>query len=50
LTVRVMHRADGQGVLSIRYRNVEQLDDVARRLERAADAPKPSPTPRIRSL
>src|SRR4051812_3757469 len=36
LTVRIMHRVDGEGVLSIRYRNVEQLDDVARRLESEA--------------
>ncbi len=36
LTVRVAHRADGQGVLSIRYRNVEQLDEVTRRLESGA--------------
>ena len=33
LTVRIAHRAGGEGVLSIRYRNLEQLDDVARRLE-----------------
>src|SRR4051794_10267277 len=33
LTVRILHRADGEGILSIRYRNLEQLDDIARRLE-----------------
>jgi ParB family transcriptional regulator, chromosome partitioning protein len=33
LTVRILHRLDGEGVLSIRYRNLEQLDDVTRRLE-----------------
>ena len=47
LTVRVAHRADGQGVLSIRYRNVEQLDEVTRRLESGAGgAPKASPAGR----
>jgi len=51
LTVRIMHRADGQGVLSIRYRNVEQLDEVARRLETgAAKTAQPTGGPRIRSL
>jgi ParB family chromosome partitioning protein len=50
LTVRVAHRADGQGVVSIRYRNVEQLDEVARRLESGAGGVKVSPGPRIRSL
>src|SRR5436305_1153810 len=33
LTVRIVHRADGDGILSIRYRSLEQLDEVARRLE-----------------
>jgi ParB family chromosome partitioning protein len=33
LTVRIVHRSDGEGILSIRYRNLEQLDDIARRLE-----------------
>ena len=51
LTVRVAHRADGQGVLSIRYRNVEQLDEVTRRLESGAGGAKAqSAGPRIRSL
>jgi ParB family chromosome partitioning protein len=49
LTVRIAHRADGQGVLSIRYRNVEQLDDVTRRLESGAGT-TPHPGPRIRSV
>ena len=31
--VRIVHRADGEGVLSIRYRSLEQLDDISRRLE-----------------
>jgi ParB family chromosome partitioning protein len=50
LTVRIVHRVDGEGMLSIRYRNVEQLDDVARRLESGAGGAKPSAGPRIRSL
>jgi ParB family transcriptional regulator, chromosome partitioning protein len=53
LTVRVAHRADGQGVLSIRYRNVEQLDEVIRRLESGAggaQSGQPRGGPRIRSL
>jgi ParB family chromosome partitioning protein len=33
LTVRILHRVDGEGILSIRYRNLEQLDDITRRLE-----------------
>jgi ParB family chromosome partitioning protein len=33
LVVNVMHRGD-RGVVSIRYENLEQLDDLARRLER----------------
>lgn len=35
LTVRVAHRANGQGVISVRYRNLDQLDEVTRRLETA---------------
>jgi ParB family chromosome partitioning protein len=52
LTVRILHRVDGEGILSIRYRNVEQLDEIARRLEAGAsgDVAKISPGPRIRSL
>ncbi|TMI98810.1 MAG: ParB/RepB/Spo0J family partition protein [Alphaproteobacteria bacterium] len=44
LTVRIVHRADGEGILSIRYRSLEQLDDITRRLEtgqRIVGAPKP---------
>src|SRR3954465_1550634 len=33
LTVRILHRVDGEGILSIRYRSLEQLDDITRRLE-----------------
>jgi len=44
LTVRIMHRVDGEGVLSIRYRSLELLDDIARRLETGpiVGTPKPS--------
>ena len=48
LTVRIMHRIDGKGVISIHYRNVEQLDDVARRLESGAG--RVNAGPRTRSL
>jgi len=54
LTVRVAHRADGQGVLSIRYRSLDQLEDVLRRLESGAgggaQSGQPRGAPRIRSL
>lgn len=33
LAVNIAHRGDG-GVLSLRYRNVEQLDDIVRKLDR----------------
>src|ERR1043165_6005151 len=36
LTVRILHRSDGRGVISVHYRDVEQLDEVARRLENDA--------------
>jgi ParB family chromosome partitioning protein len=44
LTVRILHRVDGEGILSIRYRSLEQLDDIARRLEVGpiVGTPKPS--------
>jgi ParB family transcriptional regulator, chromosome partitioning protein len=44
LTVRILHRVDGEGILSIRYRNLEQLDDITRRLETGpvVGTPKPS--------
>ena len=44
LTVRILHRVDGEGVLSIRYRSLEQLDDITRRLETGpiVGTPKPS--------
>ena len=28
LTVRILHRVDGEGIISIRYRSLEQLDEV----------------------
>jgi ParB family chromosome partitioning protein len=44
LTVTILHRVDGEGVISVRYRNLEQLDDIARRLETGpvVGTPKPS--------
>ena len=44
LTVRIVHRIDGEGVLSVRYRSLEQLDDITRRLETGpiVGTPKPS--------
>jgi len=45
LTVRILHRGDGEGILSIRYRTLEQLDDITRRLEtgqQIVGTPKPS--------
>jgi ParB family chromosome partitioning protein len=53
LLVTIDHRANGGGVLQIRYRTLEQLDDVVRRLE---SGPKnleidwDEGTPRIRRL
>ena len=49
LAVKIAHRASGAGVLSIRYGNLEQLDDVTRRLESGAVADA-NRGPRIRSL
>ncbi len=34
LTVNVKHRAGGSGVLQVRYKDLDQLEDVIRRLER----------------
>jgi ParB family chromosome partitioning protein len=53
LLVTIDHRANGGGTLQVRYRTLEQLDEVVRRLESGA---KPSETgfehggPRIRKL
>jgi ParB family chromosome partitioning protein len=53
LGVTIEHRPNGGGVLLVRYRTLEQLDDVVRRLERdpqSAAANWPPGKPRIRSL
>ncbi len=51
LTVKIEHRADGSGALSVRYRDIEQLDEIARRLERESAGPQPlRPSQRIRGL
>lgn len=45
LGVRILHRVDGEGIISIRYRTLEQLDDITRRLEtgqQVVGAGKPS--------
>jgi ParB family chromosome partitioning protein len=36
LTVTISHRAGGSGAVQVRYRSLEQLDEVVRRLERDA--------------
>ncbi|MEX1084130.1 MAG: chromosome partitioning protein ParB, partial [Xanthobacteraceae bacterium] len=36
LLVTIDHRANGGGMLQVRYRTLEQLDDIIRRLERKA--------------
>jgi ParB family transcriptional regulator, chromosome partitioning protein len=46
LGVRIVHRVDGEGIISIRYRSLEQLDDITRRLEtgqQIVGTGKPSP-------
>ena len=53
LAVTIDHRAHGGGVLSVRYRSLEQLDDVVRRLEsgpKKTEADRASGLPRIRKL
>ena len=40
LSVRIDHRGDG-GIVSIRYRNLDQLDDLAQRLGEKADLGAP---------
>lgn len=49
LSVRIVHRADGEGILSIRYRNLEQLDDITRRLETGAVVGAATPSAQQRS-
>ena len=50
--VAIEHKPNGGGVLSVRYRTLEQLDDVVRRLEHepSAAASWPPGKPRIRSV
>jgi len=52
LGVTIEHRPNGGGVLSVRYRTLEQLDEVVRRLEHdpTAAANWPPGKPRIRSV
>jgi ParB family chromosome partitioning protein len=51
LLVTIEHRDNGSGTLSVRYRTLEQLDEVVRRLESAAtDARRGEGGPRIRRL
>ncbi len=53
LLVTIEHRASGGGVVEVRYRTLEQLDDIARRLEHdpvGAAANWPPGKPRIRSI
>lgn len=52
LGVTIEHRPNGGGVLLVRYRTLEQLDDVVRRLERDPQSTAPSwpGKPRIRSV
>jgi ParB family chromosome partitioning protein len=46
LTVTIDHRANGGGALQVRYRSVEQLDEVIARLERGTT----EATPKVRRL
>jgi len=50
LAVTIDHRANGGGVLQVRYRTLEQLDDVVKRLASGGNYPEVVPTPRIRSV
>lgn len=52
LAVSIDHRANGGGTLQVRYRTLEQLDDVVRRLEEGPKRPEPASFsgPRIRQL
>jgi ParB family chromosome partitioning protein len=50
LTVTVDHRANGGGTVQVRYRTLEQLDEVMRRLESGTQAVRDGVGPRIRSL
>ena len=51
--VTVEHKPKGGGTLQVRYRTLEQLDDVVRRLETAPKAPERDwdpATPRLRKV
>ena len=51
LLVTIDHRANGGGTLQVRYRTLEQLDEVVRRLESGAkSAERGESGPRIRKL
>jgi ParB family chromosome partitioning protein len=50
LLVTIEHRDNGSGTLSVRYRTLEQLDEVVRRLESGAKAKQDESGPRIRSV
>ena len=52
LLVTIDHRANGSGVVQVRYRTLEQLDDVVKRLETDPNNLHPLHTgiPRIRSV
>ena len=53
LLVAIDHRANGGGMLQVRYRTLEQLDDVVKRLEADPannETPWKTGTPRIRSV
>jgi ParB family chromosome partitioning protein len=53
LLVTIEHRANGGGVLAVRYRTLEQLDDVVRRLEsepKNLDIDRDDGSPRIRKV
>jgi ParB family transcriptional regulator, chromosome partitioning protein len=45
ISVKIQHRVDGEGILSIRYRNLEQLDEIARRLDSGPAPGAAVPTP-----
>jgi ParB family chromosome partitioning protein len=51
LEVTIDHRANGGGVVQVRYRTLEQLDEVIRRLEKGPDAADGAESgPRVRGL
>jgi ParB family chromosome partitioning protein len=50
LLVTIDHRANGSGTLQVRYRTLEQLDEVVRRLESGPKSDRADAGPRIRSL